>query len=122
MKVEKFGASKYIMVAQDSNYVALPAQIKGTAGATIKAGTPLVGGLDARDTGFTVATADNATSVVGILLHDVTIPTGATATNGVIVIEGTVDLLKLDSTVVTALSTAVRGALKGSIKFIKGAK
>lgn len=122
MKVEKIGASKYIMVAQDSNYVALPAQIKGTAGATIKAGSPLVGSLDARDAGFTVATGDNATSVVGILLHDVTIPTGATATNGVIVIEGTVDLLKLDSTVVTALSTAVRGALKGSIKFIKGAK
>lgn len=114
-----YGSDKYILIAQDSNYVALPAQIKGTAGATIKAGTPLIGDIADRDTGFTAATSSTATTASCVLLHTVTIPTGATATNGVIVIEGTIDLLKLDSDVVEIATAAT--ALKG-VKYVKGAK
>lgn len=122
MAKETFGVDKYILIAQDSDYVALPAQIKGTAGTTIKAGTPLVGNIADRDTGFTAGTAGEGGTVATAscaLLHDVTIPTGATSVNGVIVIQGTIDLLKLDSDVV-ALATSATGLT--NVKYVKGAK
>ena len=37
----------------------------------IKAGTPLVGDLKARDTAFTAATASTTSGIAGIILHDV---------------------------------------------------
>lgn len=114
-----YGANKYILIAQDSDYVALPAQINGTAGTTIKAGTPLTGDITARDTGFSAATSTTAKDAVCVLLHDVTIPTGATSVNGVIVIQGTIDLLKLESDVVT-LANAATGLT--NVKYVKGAK
>lgn len=119
MAKETYGVDKYILIAQDSDYVALPAQIKGVAGATIKAGTPLVGDITDRDGGFTASTSETAKNATCALLHTVTIPSGATATNGVIVIQGTIDLLKLDSDVV-ALATSATGLT--NVKYVKGAK
>lgn len=119
-----YGADKYILIAQDSNYVALPAQIGGVAGTTIKAGTPLYGDISARGTAFVAATTtSNVSNANAVLLHDVTLPTGANPTeNGTIVIEGTIDLLKLDTTTAALITTEVKDALKGLIKFVKGAK
>ena len=119
MAKETFGVDKYILIAQDSDYVALPAQIKGTANTTIKAGTPLLGDIKDRDTGFTAAEAGTAENATCVLLHSVTIPEGATQTNGVIVIQGTIDLLKLDQDVVTIVEAATKLT---NIKFVKGAK
>ena len=103
---------KQILIGQDSYYIALSAIIKGTAGQTMYAGQPLAGDIKKRDTGFTAA----ETAAVGILLHDVTFDADGKA-NGTIVLAGCVDLLKdcyesyknllkLEKTVQTALSTA----------------
>ena len=116
MAIIKYG-EKDIRIAPE-NTTTLPAQIKGTAGTTIKAGTPLGGDLQDRDAGFSVDT----TTPVAVLLHDVTIETGATSANGTIIIEGTVDLLKMDSSVASSISSAVVTALAGKIYFVKGAK
>lgn len=90
-----------------------------TAGADgkkiIRAGTPLSGSLEARDTAFTVSTSDS-TTVCGILLHDVDV-TGGTA-NAQVVIFGFVDTTKLEDSVNTALTTAMRAKLP-KITFIK---
>lgn len=111
-----YGAEKYILIAPE-NCVTLPARIGGTAGTTIKAGTPLAGDLKARNTAFTVTT----TTPVAVLLHDVTIPTGG-AENGTILIEGTVDMLKMDSTTQALITSTIETALFGRVKFVKGAK
>lgn len=103
---------KQIMIGQDSYYIALSAIIKGTAGHTMLAGQPLNGDIKDRDTGFQAATDAS----VGILLHDVTFDTDGKA-NGTIVLAGCVDLLKLDSTVQTALESATG---LDRIIFVKG--
>lgn len=112
-----YEGDKYILIAPE-NATTLPCRIGGTAGSTIKAGTPLKGDLLNRDTAFVAeATAPNC-----VLLHDVTIPTGATAENGTIIIEGTVDVLKLDSVTSALITSTVVTALDGKIYFVKGAK
>lgn len=114
-----YGTDKYILIAQDSDYTSLPVQVSGSAGSTIKAGTPLAGDLTARDTAFTQATGADA---VGVLLHDVPLKEGETTGNGVIVYEGTIDLLKLDGSVEALITSDVKTALKGAVKFVRGAK
>ena len=100
-KIGEYGTRKTIMIGQDSFYLALPCQVSGSANATIKAGQPLVGNLEKRDTAFTAGTS----SAVGMNLHDVKLDANGKG-NATIVIRGCVDLLKLDSTVATALKTA----------------
>lgn len=100
---------KHILIANDSYMVTLPAIIKATgvsAGTdgkkVVKAGTPLYGDIEKRDTGFTVsAESGNPTC---ILLHDVDVTAGDE--NGTIVLAGCVDLLKLDASVKTAVASA----------------
>ena len=103
---------KQIMIGQDSYYIALSAIITGTAGQTMYAGQPLAGDIKKRDTGFTAA----ETAAVGILLHDVTFDADGKA-NGTIVLAGCVDLLKLESSVQTAISKATG---LDRIIFVKG--
>lgn len=81
----------------------------------VKAGTPLAGDITARETAFTAT----KTGAIGIILHDTDVTD--TFGNGTIVMIGSVDLLKLDSTVVSMLDSATK-ALMPNIIFIKGAK
>ena len=103
-----YGApDKHILIANDSYMVTLPAIIKATgvsAGTdgrkVVKAGTPVYGDIEKRDSGFTIS-GDTA---AGVVLHDVDVTAGDE--NGTLVIAGCVDLLKLDDSVKTAVSSA----------------
>ena len=105
---ETYGApEKHILIANDSYMVTLPGIIKatgvsaGTDGKKIvKAGTPVYGDIEKRDTGFTVSGEGNPVAVV---MHDVDVTAGDE--NGTIVIAGCVDLLKLDASVRTAVAS-----------------
>lgn len=103
-QVGTFGVRKTIMIGQDSYYLALPARVTGTANATIKAGQPLFGNIQKRDTAFTL-TGGAGETASAMNLHDVKLDAQGNG-NATIVIRGCVDLLKLDSTVATALKTA----------------
>lgn len=119
-----YGApEKHILIANDSYMVTLGAIIKATgvtAGTdgrkVVKAGTPLYGDIEKRDTGFTIAGAQGATPSC-VLMHDVDVTAGDE--NGTIVIAGCVDLLKLESSVKTALTSAIKAALPRII-FVEG--
>lgn len=92
---------KTIMIGQDSYYIALPIVVSGTSNAVIKAGEPLTGDIEKRDTAFTASTS----GAVGISLHDVELDANGKG-NGTLVIAGCVDLLKLDSSVKSNIATA----------------
>lgn len=79
----------------------------------VKAGTPVVGDLTARDAAFTVATGDDAT---GVILHDVDVTTGTA--NSQVVVFGFVDISKLEADVVTKLTANIKKSLN-MIKFVK---
>jgi hypothetical protein len=121
---EQYGApEKHILIANDSYAVTLSAIIKATgvtAGSdgrkVIKAGTPLYGDIEKRDTGFTISGAQGASPVV-VLMHDVDVTAGDE--NGTIVLAGVVDLLKLESSVKTALTSAIKAAMPRII-FVEG--
>lgn len=108
----RYGGGKNILIAEDKA-IALPCMVSDT-GVTadsegkkiVKAGTPLAGNLQNRDTPFTVST----TGAVGVLLHPVDVTKGAQ--NAQVVFFGAVDVSKLESDVVTKLTTAVSG-MKG---------
>lgn len=100
-KVGEYGTRKTILIGQESYYVALPVRVSGSANAVIKAGQPLVGDLEDRDTAFVAGTSN----AVGANLHDVKLDADGYG-NATLVIAGCIDLLKLDSTVATALKTA----------------
>lgn len=102
LKKTTYGNRKFILIGQDSYYIALPVKLSGNANATLKAGQPLVGSLASRlSTEFTAGTS----GATGILLHEVTLD-GDGKGNGTIVVAGCVDKLKLDSDMVTAITTA----------------
>jgi hypothetical protein len=100
-KIGEFGTRKTIMIGQDSYYLALPVVVSGSANATIKAGQPLVGNILKRDTAYTAGTS----GAVGMNLHDVKLDADGKG-NATLVIRGCVDTLKLDSDMVTALTSA----------------
>ena len=80
----------------------------------VKAGTPLAGSVEARDTAFTVAGADG--TPCGVLLHDVDVTEGTA--NAQFVIFGFVDATKLDESVAAMLTTEMKAKLP-KITFIK---
>ena len=80
----------------------------------VKAGTPLVGNIEERDTAFTVAGEDD--TPCGILLHDVDVTAGTA--NAQFVIFGFVDSSKLEDSVITMLTTEMRAKLP-KITFVK---
>lgn len=119
---------KQIMLA-DSQMVSFGVVVSNT-GVTasngkkiIKAGTPIAGDIEARNTAFTVAksttTEDGTTSnAVGILLHDIDVTDGNA--NGSLVLFGFVDLEKLESDVFSLITADVKAALDGKITFLTG--
>lgn len=131
IKTETFGADKNILIAPDLAMTigcivantGITADSKGRK--IIKAGTP-VGGttsvLKNRQTALIVTNNANAETAAasdgknsqGVLLHDVDVTDGNA--NATLVIEGTVDLLKLD---VTIAADAEKVLTK--INFMKGA-
>lgn len=90
----------------------------------VKAGTPLYGaevGMN-RQTALTVSSTGatgSETKAQGVLYHDVVFEGSETSANGCLIIDGTVDYLKLDSTVQALITTAVKTALP-NIHFVKG--
>lgn len=120
---ETYGVEKHILIANNSYMATLPARVTNTGISAdsdgkkiIKAGTPLYGNIEKRDTAFTVSGAEGATPSA-IILHDVDVTAGAE--NATIVLAGVVDLLKLESSVKTALTSAVKAALPRII-FVEG--
>ncbi len=114
---------KHILIANDSYMVTLPAIIKatgvsaGTDGKKIvKAGTPIYGDIEKRDTGFTISGSQGA-NPVAVVMHDVDVTAGDE--NGTIVLAGVVDLLKLETSVQTALTSSIKAALPRII-FVEG--
>lgn len=79
----------------------------------IKAGTPIKGDLEARNTAFTAST-DDAT---GILLHEVDVTNGNA--NGTIVVAGAIDVSKVDTTTAALYTETIKGKLN-KITFMKG--
>lgn len=114
---------KHILIANDSYMVTLPAIIKATgvsAGTdgrkVVKAGTPIYGDIEKRDTGFTISGSQGA-NPVAVVMHDVDVTAGDE--NGTIVLAGVVDLLKLETSVKTALTSSIKAALPRII-FVEG--
>ena len=114
---------KHILIANDSYMVTLPGIIKatgvtaGTDGKKIvKAGTPVYGDIEKRDTGFTISGSQGA-NPVAVVMHDVDVTAGDE--NGTIVLAGVVDLLKLETSVKTALTSSIKAALPRII-FVEG--
>ena len=117
---EQYGMEKHILIANNSYMVTLPAIIKnsGESGdengkVIIKAGSPLYGDITKRGNGFRSNSVEGNPTCV--LLHDVDVTDGDN--NGTIVIAGVVDLLKLDSTVVTKINSV---QLPERIIFVEG--
>lgn len=83
----------------------------------IKAGTPLEGALDTRETVALkkTATAANTTCVA---LHDVDVTSGNA--NVAVLIWGFVNLNRLESDVQAMISADVKTALKNTVTFLKG--
>lgn len=79
----------------------------------IKAGTPIKGDLEKRETAFTKETED----ATGILLHEVDVTDGDN--NGTIVVSGAIDVSKVDTTT-AALYTATIKEKLNKIIFMKG--
>lgn len=82
----------------------------------VKAGTPLRGSLEARNTAFTVAGSD-ASDIAGVLLHDVDVTDGNN--NGTLLIFGFVNLNNLDSDVNDLLTSNAKKLLSGKVTFLK---
>lgn len=81
----------------------------------VKAGTPLTGNLDARNTAFTVT--DGATGTVeGVLLHDVDVTNGNA--NGTLLIFGFVNTNRLDTTTKSKINASVKTKLDAKVTFI----
>lgn len=100
-KVNTYGMRKTIMIGQESYYIALSCRVSGTANSVIKAGQPLVGDIEKRDTAFTAGTS----GAVGVNLHDIKLDNNGKG-NATLVIAGCIDLLKLDSDVKNAVASA----------------
>lgn len=123
--------TKQIMLA-DSQMVSFGVII-GNEGVTadsngkkiLKAGTPITGDIEARNTAFKKATSTTSgepsattSNAVGILLHDVDVTAGNE--NGTIVLFGFVDLDKLDAETFKLITADVKTALSGKVTFLTG--
>lgn len=91
----------------------------------LKAGTPITGDIEARNTAFQKATSSSSgepavttSNAVGILLHDVDVTAGNA--NGAIVLFGFVDLDKLDAETFKLITAEVKTALAGKVTFLTG--
>lgn len=120
---ETYGVEKHILIANNSYMVTLPAQVTNTGvdadsdgRKILRAGTPVTGNIEKRDTAFTKT---NGNTAKAILLHDVDVTNGAS--NATIVLAGVVDLLKIDSTTAALITSDVKTALPRII-FVEGSE
>lgn len=81
----------------------------------VKAGTPIYGDIEARNTAFKVSGEGNP---AGILLHDVDVTAGNA--NGSLVVFGFVDLDKLENDVFALITSEIKTALDGKVTFLTG--
>ena len=114
-KTGSYGTRKTIMIGQDSYYIALPIVLSGSPNDVIKAGEPLTGDIEKRNTAFTASTS----GAVGINLHEVKLDKDGKG-NGTLVIAGCVDLLKLDEGVKANVDNAKTDLTR--IIFVEGSK
>lgn len=120
IKKETYGSGNQILFAVE-HQVSMGIVVDQSVGITegtkkiAKAGTPITGNLDARETAFTEATTSEGTNVVGILLHDVDVTVGDN--NGAILLFGFVNTNRIDSTTKAKITADVKKALP-TIKFV----
>lgn len=119
-RVEKFsGSSRKTILVDELNSTALSCVVSNDGVSAsdgkkiIKAGTPVAGNLQERNTPFTVAA--DGTGAVGVILHDVDVTSGEA--NSQVVIFGFIDVSKLEDDVVTMVNAAA-DKLK-MIQFVK---
>lgn len=122
IKTQKLGAPKQILLNPDLQFsvgiVVSNAKFVEEGGKKlVKAGTPMVGNLDARTTAFTVVGDSDANKVQGVLLHDVDVTNGNA--NGTLLISGFVNTNRIDSTTKAMISETVKAAIP-TVKFIAG--
>lgn len=119
---KEFGNDKQILIAPELAFTI--GALVGNTGVEansegrkiIKAGTPVGGSTSVLTNRQTVLTVGGTAQ--GVVLHDVDVTAGDT--NATVVLEGTIDLLKLDSTTATALSSAAGTLTK--IRIMNGYK
>ena len=119
---KEFGNDKQILIAPELAFTI--GALVGNSGVDadsegkkiIKAGTPVGSSTSVLTNRQTVLTVGGTAQ--GVVLHDVDVTAGDT--NATIVLEGTIDLLKLDSTTATALSSAAGTLTK--IRIMNGYK
>lgn len=122
IKTQKLGAPKQILLNPDLQFsvgiVVSNAKFVEEGGKKlVKAGTPMVGNLDARTTAFTVVGSSDANKVQGVLLHDVDVTNGNA--NGTLLISGFVNTNRIDTTTKAMISETVKAAIP-TVKFIAG--
>lgn len=123
IKKETYGSGNQILFAVE-HQVSMGIVVDETVGVEegtkkiAKAGTPITGNLDARETAFTAAVSSgdvNKTSnAVGILLHDVDVTVGDN--NGTILLFGFVNTNRIDDKTKAKITAEVKAALP-MIKF-----
>lgn len=123
IKKETYGSGNQILFAVE-HQVSMGIVVDQTVGVAegtrkiAKAGTPLTGNLDARETAFTAAATSGDTAktsnAVGVLLHDVDVTVGDN--NGAILLFGFVNTNRIDSTTKAKITAEVKAALP-MIKF-----
>lgn len=119
---KEFGNDKQILIAPELAFTI--GALVGNSGVDansegrkiIKAGTPVGSSTSVLTNRQTVLTVGGTAQ--GVVLHDVDVTAGDT--NATVVLEGTIDLLKLDSTTATALSSAAGTLTK--IRIMNGYK
>lgn len=124
IKSESYASGTQILFAvehQVSMGVVVSKDLGVTVGSKkiVKAGTPITGSFDARETAFTAASAGSssaASNAVGILLHDVDVTDGEDA-NGTILLHGFVNTNMIDETTKAKITEYVKAALP-MIKFV----
>ena len=122
IKTQKLGAPKQILLNPDLQFsvgiVVSNAKFVEEGGKKlVKAGTPMVGNLDARTTAFTVVGSSDANKVQGILLHDVDVTDGNA--NGTLLIMGFVNTNRIDATTKALIVEGVKTTIP-MVKFIAG--
>jgi hypothetical protein len=84
----------------------------------IFAGTPITGSFEDRGNAFAVATTtNNVSDAIGVALCDMDVTAGDA--NGEVLVQGIVNLGKLESDVANLITTDVKSALAGRITFVK---
>lgn len=124
IKKETYGSGNQILFAVE-HQVSMGIVVDQSVGITegtkkiAKAGTPITGNLDARETAFTAAVSSGDTNktsnAVGILLHDVDVTVGDN--NGTILLFGFVNTNRIDDKTKAKITAEVKAALP-MIKFV----